>query len=73
MEKFNNFKEACDKVNDSTYGLQAGIFTQNIHKAFYAFDNLHVGGVVINDIPSARIDSQPVKKNFEYFFYQCIF
>jgi acyl-CoA reductase-like NAD-dependent aldehyde dehydrogenase len=47
-------------VNDSDFGLQAGVFTQNINKAFYAFQNLHVGGVLINDIPSARVDSQPV-------------
>ena len=54
-------------VNDSSFGLQAGVFTQNINKAFYAFNNLHVGGVLINDIPSARVDSQPVC--FYIFFY----
>jgi acyl-CoA reductase-like NAD-dependent aldehyde dehydrogenase len=59
LEPFTDFKAACDKVNDSEYGLQAGIFTRDIHKAFYAFNNLHVGGCVINDIPSTRVDSQP--------------
>jgi len=59
LEKFQDFKQACEAVNDSAFGLQAGVFTDNIHKAFYAFDALHVGGVVINDIPSARVDAQP--------------
>jgi len=59
IEKFNDFKEVCKKTNDSDYGLQAGIFTKDIHKAFYAFNTLEVGGVVINDIPSARVDAQP--------------
>lgn len=107
LDRFSDFKEVVDKVNNSAYGLQTGVYTQNIHKvvfltykvtlvhsplfihiyaifcakyhycvcclllciashvyddtqAFYAFQNLHVGGVVINDVPSARVDSQPV-------------
>lgn len=60
VTKFSNFKQAVKEVNDSDFGLQTGVFTQNIHKAFYAFNQLHVGGVLINDIPSARVDSQPV-------------
>jgi len=60
LHKFSNFKEVCDKINnESIYGLQAGIFTKDINKAFYAYENLHVGGVVINDVPSARVDSMP--------------
>jgi acyl-CoA reductase-like NAD-dependent aldehyde dehydrogenase len=59
LDKFSDFKTAINTVNDSDFGLQAGIFTQDIHKAFYAFRNLAVGGVIINDIPSARVDSQP--------------
>ncbi|MDP8228417.1 MAG: aldehyde dehydrogenase family protein, partial [Candidatus Electryoneaceae bacterium] len=53
-------------VNDSEYGLQAGIFTKNIDYAFYAWNELEVGGVVINDVPSMRVDSMPyggVKKS----------
>jgi acyl-CoA reductase-like NAD-dependent aldehyde dehydrogenase len=46
-------------VNDSIYGLQAGIFTKNIDHALYAFNELEVGGVVINDVPSFRVDSMP--------------
>jgi acyl-CoA reductase-like NAD-dependent aldehyde dehydrogenase len=60
VTKFSDFKQVVKEVNDSDFGLQTGVFTQNIHKAFYAFNNLHVGGVLINDIPSARVDSQPV-------------
>lgn len=62
LKKFDSFKEVCNEINDSDFGLQAGVYTSNLNKAFYAFNNLHVGGVVINDIPSARVDSQPVKK-----------
>lgn len=61
IHKFSSFKEAVKLVNDSDFGLQTGVYTQNIHKAFYAFEQLHVGGVLINDIPSARVDSQPVR------------
>jgi len=59
LEKYDDFKEVCHRVNDSPFGLQAGIFTTNINKAYYAFENIHVGGVVIGDIPSARVDAQP--------------
>jgi len=59
LEKFSDFKGVCEAVNDSAFGLQTGVFTENLNKAFYAFKNLHVGGVIINDIPSARVDSQP--------------
>jgi len=59
LESFVNFKEAVQTVNDSVYGLQAGMFTKNIDHAFYAFNELDVGGVVINDIPSVRVDSMP--------------
>eukprot|EP01132_Coremiostelium_polycephalum_P004768 gene4768-5948_t len=59
IEKFSDFKEVVQRVNNSEYGLQAGVFTDDIHKAYYAFENIDVGAVVINDIPSVRIDSQP--------------
>jgi acyl-CoA reductase-like NAD-dependent aldehyde dehydrogenase len=59
LESFVTFKGAIETVNDSLYGLQAGIFTKNIDHAFYAFNELDVGGVVINDIPSVRVDSMP--------------
>ncbi|MFC1742466.1 aldehyde dehydrogenase family protein [Candidatus Riflebacteria bacterium] len=59
LHRYENFKDVCKQVNASEFGLQAGIFSNNIHRAFYAFENLDVGGVVINDVPSIRVDSMP--------------
>jgi acyl-CoA reductase-like NAD-dependent aldehyde dehydrogenase len=59
MQPFTDFKEAVRIVNDSVYGLQAGIFTKNIDHAMYAFNELDVGGVVIGDVPSFRVDNMP--------------
>jgi len=57
IERFKDFKEICNKINSSSYGLQSGIFTQSIENAFYAYDHLEVGGLVINDVSATRIDS----------------
>jgi acyl-CoA reductase-like NAD-dependent aldehyde dehydrogenase len=46
-------------VNDSRYGLQAGVYTDNIHVAWEADVKLHVSGVLINDIPTFRVDHMP--------------
>ena len=51
--------EALAEVNRSTFGLQAGIFTRDLFKMFDAWDRLEVGGVVINDVPSYRVDNMP--------------
>jgi acyl-CoA reductase-like NAD-dependent aldehyde dehydrogenase len=56
---FSNFAQALEMVNDSDYGLQAGLFTKNIYRAIQAWETLEVGGVVIGDIPSWRVDSMP--------------
>lgn len=56
---FHSFDEAIEQVNDSRYGLQAGIFTKDIHKAMKAADEMEVGGVMINDIPTFRVDHMP--------------
>jgi len=56
---YKDFEEALKGVNYSIYGLQAGIFTKDLKKAFQAFDMLDVGGVIINDIPTFRIDHMP--------------
>jgi acyl-CoA reductase-like NAD-dependent aldehyde dehydrogenase len=53
------FGEAIRKLNDSEYGLQAGVFTNSLEKALVAYENIDVGGVVINDIPTYRIDHMP--------------
>ncbi len=56
---FTNIADAFAKVNASAFGLHAGIFTRDLHTAFSAADALHVGGVIINDVSSYRIDSAP--------------
>jgi acyl-CoA reductase-like NAD-dependent aldehyde dehydrogenase len=59
LERFANFDEALERVNDSVFGLQAGIFTRDLNRAMRAWDVLHVGGVVIGDVPSWRVDNMP--------------
>ncbi len=59
LYRYSDFAEACRIVNDSRYGLQAGVFTRDLHKAVHAWNELEVGGVVINDAPSVRVDSMP--------------
>ncbi|MEN3039286.1 MAG: aldehyde dehydrogenase family protein [Candidatus Kryptonium sp.] len=59
LEKYNTFEEAIEKVNNSRYGLQAGVFTNDIKKIFYAYEKIEVGGVIINDYPTYRIDHMP--------------
>jgi acyl-CoA reductase-like NAD-dependent aldehyde dehydrogenase len=59
LQTFSSFDDALDMVNDSRYGLQAGVFTRDIHKAHRAWNRLEVGGVVINDVPSWRVDHMP--------------
>ena len=59
LSKFTDFNAAIDEVNDSKFGLQAGIFTRDIFKALDAWDRLDVGGVVIGDVPSYRVDNMP--------------
>jgi len=59
IEPYDHFEDAVERVNASTYGLQAGLFTRDLHKAFKAFEELQVGGVVLNDVPTYRIDHMP--------------
>ncbi|WP_394222444.1 aldehyde dehydrogenase family protein [Alteromonas gracilis] len=56
---FDNYDDALKEVNNSRYGLQAGVFTRDIYKAHKAWDVLDVGGVVIGDVPSWRVDNMP--------------
>ncbi|MEL6108215.1 MAG: aldehyde dehydrogenase family protein, partial [Planctomycetota bacterium] len=59
LSDFDDFEQALDEVNDSVFGLQAGIFTRDLYKAHLAWDTLEVGGVVIGDVPSWRVDHMP--------------
>ncbi len=59
LSTFDDFDQALEQVNDSVFGLQAGIFTRDIYKAHKAWDTLEVGGVVIGDVPSWRVDHMP--------------
>jgi len=56
---FDDFDEAIRRVNDSFFGLQTGVFTNDLGNAWRAFGELEVGGVIINDIPTYRIDHLP--------------
>lgn len=59
LDPYKTFSEALERVNDSAFGLQAGVFTKNLDHAFAAFKGLEVGGVMINDVPTFRIDNMP--------------
>ncbi len=59
LAKFDAFDDAIAQANDSDYGLQAGVFTDSLAHAMRAWNELDVGGVVINDIPSFRVDNMP--------------
>jgi acyl-CoA reductase-like NAD-dependent aldehyde dehydrogenase len=56
---YRTLEEAIERANDTPYGLQAGIFTPDMQKAFQAARKLEVGGVMINDIPMFRVDHMP--------------
>jgi acyl-CoA reductase-like NAD-dependent aldehyde dehydrogenase len=59
IEAFDDFEDALARVNDSDFGLQAGVFTGDLAHAMRAWDALEVGGVVVGDIPSFRVDNMP--------------
>ena len=59
LSRFSNFDDALEEVNNSKFGLQAGIFTRDLYKAHQAWDTLDVGGIVIGDVPSWRVDNMP--------------
>jgi len=59
VSDYNTFEEAVKRLNDSVYGLQASVFTNNVRHIFYAYEHLEVGGVIVNDVPSFRADNMP--------------
>lgn len=59
LSKFSSWDEAIAMVNDSEFGLQAGIFTRDFYKVQQAWDEMEVGGIVLGDVPSYRVDNMP--------------
>jgi glyceraldehyde-3-phosphate dehydrogenase (NADP+) len=59
VEPYDDFTDAIRRVNDSPYGLQAGVFTRDVRLLFSAFENLEVGGVIAGDVSAFRIDHMP--------------
>jgi acyl-CoA reductase-like NAD-dependent aldehyde dehydrogenase len=59
LSSFHDFDAALAEANDGAFGLQAGVFTRNLDKALRAWDRLEVGGVIVGDVPSFRVDHMP--------------
>ncbi len=59
LEPYDTYEEALDRVNASTYGLQAGVFTPNLNKAMQAFEKIEAGGVLVNQVPTFRVENMP--------------
>ena len=59
LTKFSDWDEAIDLVNNSKFGIHAGIFTRDFYKVQRAWDKMEVGGVVVGDVPSYRVDNMP--------------
>ncbi len=59
MAPYRNLPEAIAQINQSSYGLQAGLFARDIKEIFHAFEEIEVGGLIVNDIPTYRIDHMP--------------
>jgi glyceraldehyde-3-phosphate dehydrogenase (NADP+) len=59
VRPYAQFDEAIAAVNDSPYGIQAGLFTQDMRRILRAFERIEVGGLVVNDVPGFRVDHAP--------------
>ena len=59
LTKFSTWDQAIELVNDSKFGIHAGIFTRDLYKVQRAWDKMEVGGVVVGDVPSYRVDNMP--------------
>jgi acyl-CoA reductase-like NAD-dependent aldehyde dehydrogenase len=59
LDTFSDFNAVLEDINKSKFGLQAGIFTRDLYRAQKAWDTLEVGGVIIGDVPSWRVDHMP--------------
>ena len=61
--RYDSFEDGLQRLADTPYGLQAGIYTRDIEKAFAAIRRLDMGGVLINDTPIFRVDHMPYGGN----------
>ncbi len=59
IDRYESFEAALANVNDSPFGLQAGVFTRDIGHILRAYDELRVGGVMINQVPTFRLENMP--------------
>jgi glyceraldehyde-3-phosphate dehydrogenase (NADP+) len=59
IEPVSTFSEAIEHINSGRFGLQAGVFTDSINEMNMAFNQIQVGGVIINDVPNFRVDHMP--------------
>ena len=59
IEKYSSFAEAMALINNSKFGLQAGVFTNDIRESDTAFNEIECGGVILNDVPTLRFDHMP--------------
>ncbi len=59
IEKYSTFEKAVEMINDTSFGLQAGVFTNNAKEIDFAFNNIEAGGIIINDVPTFRVDHMP--------------
>ena len=59
LGRYREFKEAVKQADNSDFGLQAGLFTHDIRLIQHAVENLHVGGLMVNESPTTRVDSMP--------------
>ena len=59
LDSYDDFGEALERTNDSAFGLQAGLFTRDVFRIHRAWDELEVGGLMVNEVPSWRVDHMP--------------
>ena len=59
LHRHRDFDEALAFINDSAFGLQAGVYTRDLHLAMHAYATLEVGGVLINQVPTFRVENMP--------------
>jgi aldehyde dehydrogenase (NAD+) len=59
LSRYDAFDEALEAVNDSEFGLQAGLFTHDLRRVRTAYERLEVGGVIVGDVPTFRVDNYP--------------